>query len=240
MKRKGYFTEFYLQIDKQARRLYDDFCVSSNGSYVTPDMPVASGEYKDKTTRLLREFVADNNSTISIKEYFGKTSESREIEKAYICQAFNRYLSEQMGLSDDQIKGYFYGKSITENSRAYYEHFRTFFIRQKLLTMGDILSREQVENRIKRARLNLSKLNSAGDMVSDIRRECEGDMEAYKTALEYMQHAQIGRIDLFALFNAHATTVYVPKGEKLNPKDKLVEVFLLDGTQFEEDIIARD
>ena len=102
------------------------------------------------------------------------------------------------------------------------------------------MSREQVENRIKRARLNLSKLNSAGDMVSDIRRECEGDMEAYKTALEYMQHAQIGRIDLFALFNAHATTVYVPKGEKLNPKDKLVEVFLLDGTQFEEDIIARD
>ena len=240
MSKKGYFTEFYLQIDKQARAMYEAHCVGKNGDYIT-GTPIASWSYQDKNNHLLQEYVADNNAMISIKEYFSKGATSWDKEGEYICRAFNRYLSEELGLSDDEIKGYFAGKTTPEISRVYYEKFRTFFIRQKLLTMGDTLSREQVENRIRRAKLELSKLNSSRESMYDFQRARERDIEAYQTALDYMQFAQIGRVDLFALFNAHTSTVYVPQGKTLNPRDKLVEVFPIDKSfVLEEDIVSRE
>ena len=241
MKKKGYFTEFYLNIDKQARAMYESLCVNKNGEYVTAEVPVASDEYRDETARLFREYSAENNSSISLVEYFGKGQKVWGKEREYVCRAFNRYLSDEMNLSDDEIKGFFVGKTIPQVNREYYEHFRTFFIKQKLLTLGDNLSREQIENRIRRSKLELSKLDTSGVFMPEFRRECEGNIEAYQTALEYMQYAGIGRVDLFSLFNANSLTVYVPQGQTLNPKDKLVEVFSIDKSfKLEDDVVSRD
>lgn len=240
MMRKGYFTEFYLQVDKQARAMYDAHCVGKNGEFVT-GTPINSWSYQDKNERLLQEYNDCNNSLISIKEYFSKGYPYWEKEKTYVCRAFNRYLSDKFDMSDDEIKNYFAGKDVAQVSREYYEHFRTFFIRQTLLTMGDTLSREHLENRVRRARLELSKLSSSGEVMFEFQRSRERLVEMYQTALAYMQHAQIGNIDLFALFNAHASTVYVPQGKTLDPKDKLVEVFPIDKSfKLEEDVVSRE
>ena len=241
MKKKGYFTEFYQQVDKQARAMFDVYCVNKNGKYVSADLAVDSDGYRAATSRLLRDYNAENNSSMSLVEYFSKSIKNNEREQEYVCRAFNRYLSEEMGLSDDEIKNYFVGKTIPQISREYYEHFRTFFIRQKLLTLGDNLSREQIENRIRRARHEIDKLDGYGAEMYDYKRECEGNIDAYQTALDYMQYASIGRVDFFSLFNAHSLTVYVPQGKKVDPKDKLVEVFPIDKSfKLEDDIVVRE
>ena len=242
MAKKGYFTEFYDNINKQAKATYEYMCVNNNSKFVYGIPSVDSDEYRRQANKLLSKINQDANALISIKEYFsGKADEPWSDEMQYFNMAFNMFLSTDLGLSEEEIKAFFLSKTIPENNRAYYQKFREFFIKHKLLVMGDTLSREQVENRIRRAKVNMDKLNSSGTVMSEYIAELQRNLEAYNTALEYMQFAGIGRVDLFALFNAHSLTVYVPKGQKLNPRDKLVEVFPIDKSfVLEEDVVSRD
>ena len=242
MKRKGFFTEFYDNINKQALSMYSSLCINNNSRFVYDSPTVDSAEYRIQAEDLLTKINEDANSLISIKEYCSRQfDEPWNEEMKYINMSFNMFLSEKLGLSQEEISSYFSAKTIPENSRAYYQQFREFFVRQKLITMGDTLSREQVENRIRRTKLNLDKLRSSSVVMPEYSLELERNLEAYNIALEYMQFAGIGRVDLFALFNAHSLTVYVPKGQKLNPKDKLFEVFPIDKlVVVEDDVISRE
>ena len=242
MGKKGFFTEFYINIDKQAKAMYDALCVNNNADFVYGNPSVDSDEYRRQANKILGNITESGNGLISIKEYFSREFDQPwNDEMKYINMAFNMFLNKELGLSEDEVKSYFSSNTMQGTNRLYYQHFREFFIKQKLLMKGDILSREQVENRIRRTKLNLDKLNSSGEVMYDYNKELSSNLEAYNTALDYMKFAQIGSIDLFALFNAHSLTVYVPKGQKLNPRDKLVEVFPIDKSfVLEEDVVSRD
>lgn len=218
---KTLFKAFHENIEAQTKAMFYEWFVNSRTHFVSENPALGSKEYKDKMAKALKRTVAVRDKAPSLREFAGSDYKELLADHEYMQMAYNEYLFEKFGLDSEQIKSYFDGKSDGAIHQEYYTNFRPFLIKQKLQTMGGVITAEQLETRLKRAKLRkLMTHEDSKDFSNKYIQQCDREYEAYYLAKVFMETMGVQEIDLLAFFNANSLGLYAeltrtPKTGKL-------------------------
>ena len=195
-------TMAYNNFERVAQRAY---------KYVFEGQPMASKAYHKRTQEkfaLSRQL--QNEPIDSFKDYsFFMITKRHEfinqVQFGYMARMLNTYLHEKMGLSDEQVRTYFRGKSDFERFFEYETTFKDLFIDLTLkLLGGDSIATDYLTTRKTKAEI-ASEYTYPTEQEQNV---CIARAEALQIAVEIAQLLHLDRVDVRAMYDSLHTLDY--------------------------------
>lgn len=195
-------TMAYNNFERVAQRAY---------KYVFEEQPMGSNAYNKRTQEkfaLSREL--QNEPIDSFKDYsFFKNTKRHEfinkVQFGYMARMLNTYLHEKMGLSDEQVRTYFRGKSDFERFFEYETTFKDLFVDLAIKLLGG----ESIATDFLTTRKTKAEIASGYTYPTEQEQNvCIARAEALQIAVEIAQLLRLDRVDLRAMYDSQHTLDY--------------------------------